>query len=169
MTLWTLLLATATWAQSRLPNQTDSMEGPARGVGVGAVVGTPHGLSVAWRPSNAHAVQGAAGWSGQQGRFALNVDYVRTVWVFFNADQSWVLPVYVGAGGRFRTMEADTDRSADQSGFGVRAPIGLRAFPEDVRLDLFVEVAPALAFVPEPAFAIDFGIGVRLWAGEVDD
>ena len=38
-------------------------------------------------------------------------------------------------------------------------------YPEDVRLDLFVEGAPAVHFMPAPTFAVDFGIGVRLWAG----
>jgi hypothetical protein len=153
-------------AQSRLPNQQNSMEGPATGFGVGAVVGTPSGLALSWRPSPTQAVQAATGFSGQQGRFAANIDYIRTVWAFFNADESWIFPLYVGGGIRYRTLTNDEDkREADQSGIGLRVPVGVRVYPEDTRLDLFAEVAPALHFSPSPTVAVDFGIGVRLWAG----
>ena len=162
----TLTLVSAVSLAQSLPNKQDSMEGPATGVGVGAVVGTPSGLAVSWRPTPTKAIQAATGFSGQQGRFALNADYIHTVWAFFSGDGSWILPVYVGGGVRYRTAANDNDqRVADQSGFGVRLPVGLRVYPEDVRLDIFVEGAPAVHFMPAPTFAVDFGIGVRLWAG----
>jgi len=170
MMSWLVLAAGLASAQSRLPNQQNNMEGPATGFGVGAVVGLPSGLAVSWRPSAAQAVQATTGFSGQQGRFALNTDYIRTVWAFFSDDQSWIVPVYVGGGVRFRSAsDPDDERSADQSGFGVRVPVGVRVYPEDVRLDLFAEVAPALHFADSPTFALDFGVGVRLWAGGPDD
>lgn len=166
MMSWLALAAGVVHAQSPLPNQDNGMEGPATGFGLGAVVGTPSGLAMAWRPDPAQAVQVATGFSGQQGRFALNADYVRTVWAFFSDDQSWILPLYVGAGVRFRTAADEAnERTADQSGLGVRVPVGIRVYPEDVRLDIFAEAAPALHFAPAPTVAFDFGIGVRLWAG----
>ena len=165
MTLFGLFTATAL-AQS-LPNQQNNMEGPATGFGVGAVVGTPSGLAISWRPNPSRAIQAATGFSGQQGRFALNADFVQTVWVLFNEDDSWILPLYVGGGLRYRALSGSPDqREADQDGIGLRAPIGMRIYPEDIRLDIFAEVAPALHLRPEPTFAFDVGIGVRLWAGK---
>jgi len=166
MTAWLVLALGVAHAQHRLPNQQDSMDGPATGFGLGAVVGPPHGLAMSWRPSPAQAVQATLGFGGTQGRFAINTDYIRTVWAFFADDQAWVLPLYMGAGVRVRTDTEDSiEGGPGEGGFGVRAPIGLRVYPEDVRLDIYIETAPALHFSPSPVFTMDFALGVRLWAG----
>jgi len=166
MTAWLLLAVGIAHAQQRLPNQQNSMEGPATGFGVGGVVGTPSGLALSWRPDTKQAVQVATGFSSQKARFAMNVDYVRTVWAFFSKDQSWIMPLYVGGGARIRTADEELDPPAPtQTGMGVRLPVGLRVYPEDIRLDLFAEVGPALHIASEISYTFDFAVGVRLWAG----
>ena len=160
------LASTVALAQS-LPNQQDNMEGPATGVGLGAVAGTTTGLAAAWRPNPSRAFQASTGYGGQQGRFALNVDYIQTVWALFSRDGSWIVPLYVGGGVRYRSQPAVDGLPTDsEGGIGVRLPLGVRVYPEDVRLDIFAEAGPAFQFTPEPTFALDFGVGVRLWAGK---
>lgn len=161
------LVSTAALAQS-LPNQQNNIEGPATGIGAGAVVGTPTGLALAWRPDPSKAVQAAAGYGGKQGSFGLNVDYVQTVWALFSGDGDWIMPLYVGAGVRYRGQSDTVETEFDQNSVGVRLPVGIRVYPEDIRLDIFAEAGPAVHFLPAPTLAFDFGMGVRLWAGKTE-
>lgn len=164
----TLLALASTVALSQsLPNQQNNMEGPATGVGLGAVAGTTSGLAVAWRPDPSKGFQATTGYGGKQGRFAANVDYIQTVWAFFSGDGSWIIPLYVGGGIRYRSQPVlEGLPTNNPGGMGVRLPLGVRVYPEDIRLDIFAEAGPAVQFSPEPSLAFDFGVGVRLWAGK---
>ena len=167
---WAVLLLGTAWAQTSPGQLPNTLEGPARGVGV--ALGTPTGLALSWRPSDAMAVQSAVGWSFQQDQFNANADYVITVAELPGPDDSIVFPAYIGAGARLRLDGDDDDTSntntSDQSTFGLRIPAGLRMVPEDLRLDAFIEVAPVVVLFPDTQASLDFGLGFRFWLGPTE-
>jgi hypothetical protein len=46
---------------------------------------------------------------------------------------------------------------------GVRVPVGLSYIFDDAPVDIFVEIAPTIDFVPDVRGEITGGIGIRFW------
>lgn len=129
----------------------------AQGLGIGVMVGEPTGLSFkAWMAGN-RAVDAAFGWSlGSSGWFYMHTDYLfhsRT----FRESVEGGLPVYYGFGARVLL------HSSADSKFGLRVPLGLDLFVADGRIDLFIELAPVLDFVPKTQFGLTGGLGARFY------
>ncbi len=143
-------------AQSGPP---DFLRGTPAGFGAGLVVGSPSGLSLAWRMPGSTMVQAAVGWSLQENTLSANVDYVfdlTTIQQDSTPDISW--PVYMGAGGRVRM-------GVDDAGLGARVPVGIRMEPHDLKLDVYMELAPFVMLVPYTDAGLDFNLGVRFYFG----
>ncbi len=154
-----LLAAPAAWAQQGPP---DFMVGEAHGFGAGLVVGSPSGVGLAWRPRDANMVQAAVGWSLDDDWLSANVDYLFDLTVIEqDSTPNIVWPVYLGAGGRLRIG----DGKGQRSGIGARVPIGMRMEPTDLKLDVFIELAPFIMLLPETYAGVDFNLGVRMYFG----
>lgn len=154
-----LILVAHTHGQSRFyPND--------RPFGLGMIFGEPTGISakywtstnnalvfgVGWHSGRVVWVRRYDGWFYTGDRFHFHVDYL---WHDFNAIRSTErFPLYYGVGARLATG------SPENSGFGVRGVFGIAWLPR-APLDVFLEVAPTLQFVPGTWLGVGAGLGVR--------
>lgn len=153
-----------------------ALQGPAEGLGIGLVAGSPSGLSLAYRPGGDTYLQFAAGWSldlddddnnNDVGRFHLNADYLYTITkLTIPEEPSLVFPFYVGLGARFRFRgddQIDDNDDGQDSSLGLRVPIGIGLTPANFSMDVFLELVPNLILFPETDFGFDAGIGARFY------
>lgn len=126
-------------------------------IGVGIFGGEITGISGKYWLNDSMAVDAATSWTfGER-------DDLWYVHSDFLIHQSWFqlssgkLPIYYGAG--FRTTLGDEDL------FGLRAPVGLEYLLEEAPVDLFVEIAPVLDFIPDSQFDFNGAIGIRYFFG----
>jgi hypothetical protein len=139
-----------------------------RGVGLGAIIGEPTGLSVKVWTSDEHALDFGLGWSVGTNWFGtLHGHDERGRRLHFHMDHLWHafsaihsnqrFPLYYGVGARVNTG-AGYDGS-----LAFRGVIGVVWLPLDTVADFFVEVAPSFELLPESAFGLDAGLGVRYY------
>jgi len=125
------------------------------GLGLGVVFGEPTGLSGKMWTSERTAVDAAVAWS-----------FVGTGWLYVNTDflihnfdlidvSQGALPVYFGVG-------AYLGLSSDLA-FGARIPVGLAYLFDGAPVEIFAELVPGLALLPEIRFYMGGGIGVRYY------
>lgn len=126
--------------------------------GVGAILGTPTGISVNHYLDQTHSIDGA-------------LDYRIAGKLRFHGSYLWHKPRslkllgqvtgwYYGAGARFRTVDNDGD---DEIRLGARGSAGiLWDFPK-VRCDIFAEAALVLNVVPGTSGDGDIAIGARYY------
>lgn len=116
-------------------------------IGVGAILGSPTGISALLN----NKVALAAAWNIPSERVHLHAD----VWLI---RQRLVDPVdwYLGAGGKVQFASGNSDDI--RAGF--RVPVGLQwyALP---RLELFGEIVPGMRLIPSTGFDLDGGVGIR--------
>jgi hypothetical protein len=157
--------------------------GYERRYGVGLVVGDPTGLSgKAWvGPTNAIDVGvGDAGYGyGYRGGCFRDVDgrpVCDRVWgqrsLSVHADFLWQSKIVRASavqldwhvGGGARALFVGDPCGFDCWDLGVRAPVGLDlAFTRPDFLEVFLELAPAIYFVPAAFFGFDGGLGARAY------
>jgi hypothetical protein len=137
--------------------------------GLGLIVGEPTGLSAKLYLSDDTAVDAAVGWAMFGGGFHVHADYLWHPWVLESRD-SFVLPAYVGLGGRL--MQHRRGRGAGNDvHLGARAVVGMLFDFKDVPLDVFAEVAGVFEYRlggDDPdhrgfALALNAGAGVRYY------
>jgi hypothetical protein len=68
------------------------------------------------------------------------------------------LPLYFGVGGLVRVRDDNYNNQ-----IGVRAPVGLSYMFDNLPVDVFVEVAPAIDLTPAVRGEVTGGIGIRYW------
>jgi len=122
---------------------------------LGVILGEPTGISMKLWFDGSTALDGAVSWSLRdrgEDKLHLHADYL---WHNFNLieDESGLLPVYYGVGGRIIFM--------DDTRLGFRAPLGISWLLSGAPLDLFVEVAGILDIIPDMDFDMNAGIGIR--------
>ena len=125
-----------------------------KGFGLGAVLGNPTGISARlWSADNV-AFDFGLGYSftSSNSLFDFFVDYVFHNSEWIQDERNFIL--YYGPGARLHINK-------DQSRLGVRGAVGILWLPEDSKIDVFVEVAPILDFIPATKFDFDGGIGLR--------
>ncbi len=136
------LLATGVFAQNS-------------GLGLGVIFGEPTGLSAKMWTSQKTAVDAAVAWS-----------FVGTGWLHIHTDflihnfdlidvSEGSLPVYFGVG-------AYLGLSSDLA-FGARIPVGIAYHFDGAPVEIFAELSPGLALLPEIRFYMGGGIGVRYY------
>jgi hypothetical protein len=135
-----------------------SVSGMAGKFGAGITVGEPIGPSLKYFVSDALAIDGALGWSLHD-----HTDlYMQSdvLWHKFNLIpvSQGSLPVYFGAGGLLRFRNSGED---DQ--FGFRVPIGVSYLFDNVPVEIFAEIGPALDVTPAVRGEVTGGIGFRYW------
>jgi len=136
------------------------------GVGVGLVLGSPTGISLAKRESD-EIWQAAVGWNAVRDALHVNVDRLLNISTGENADTpNTVWPIYVGAGLSLRLggdLEGRFDSDGDDASLGIRVPMGITMLPRDTRLDVFFEIVPVMALYPATGLYIDSGLGARFY------
>jgi len=129
------------------------------GFGVGAILGSPTGVSFKVWASKTSAFDAAVTWSFyNNGSINFHFDYL---WHKFNlipVDEG-KFPLYIGVGPKFG-FSTDIELGA-QFELGFRVPVGVDYIFKSVPIDIFVEVAPSLMVLPETVFRLDGGLGAR--------
>ena len=140
------------------PGRNDLADNYAHRFGAGIILGEPTGASVKYFFNDTLAIDGAAGASFNHQADNDESFYVHSDILWHKFDLIKVskgkLPVYIGVGGLVRFRD-DADNEV-----GVRVPVGLSYMFEDVPLDIFAELAPALDLAPSVRGEITGGIGI---------
>ncbi len=125
--------------------------------GIGVILGEPTGLSAKmWTTKTTGFDLGLAwSWSGD-GHLHIHGDYLFHKFGFFDVSQG-ALPFYIGIGGRILLRDNADDR------IGVRIPVGLEYYFDDLPIAVFGELVPILDLAPSTDFDINGGIGVRFY------
>ena len=138
-------------------------EATPRGLAVGAQLGEPVAVSLAYRWNENMTVQLAQGWSFGQKRMHTGLDYLYTFSEIPSDDGMGMrYPVYVGAGLRLRAGSGGSP-SDDPQDFGFRFPIGAVAAPDHIPMEVYFEMAPVWVVAPRSRGGFDGGIGGRLF------
>ncbi|MSP57056.1 MAG: hypothetical protein EXR69_15875, partial [Myxococcales bacterium] len=139
-------------ARSSVP---PSLERDPSGLGIGAALGLPTGLSASWRPKLAGAwFQGGLGWDFSTGTLAVGGDVLYTLATLHAPDiQEFSFPVYVGAGPRFRLGTAVSAYAPPV--VALRLPLGMCFYHEGVPVEGYFEMAPGIGFIPHSSSPAD--------------
>lgn len=145
--------------------------GSGRPFGLGIILGDPTGISGKWYINSENAIDFAVG-AGWMGGHSLHVHADYLFHFMLVNHSAFDLPLYIGVGPVFAFWYADRhdpywgsdDYWGDERfGLGVRVPFGISFQFNAVPLDLFLEVAPALALLPGIGFFVEGGLGLRYW------
>lgn len=131
---------------------TKSHAAVGQGIGLGAFVGEPTGLSAKIWQGRTNAIDVLLGWSINHNYMHAIADYV---WHNYNLIpvSKGQFPLYYGLGGSFVL-------SNNPSG-GIRMVAGLEYLMADAPLDVFFEVAPVAVIFPDPGIDLNAGLGMR--------
>ena len=131
------------------------------GLGVGVILGEPTGFSLKKWTGSTTAIDGGVAWSFSKGSsFHIHADYL---WHAFDAIPGNVnLPVYYGIGGRLKATSTDNSGNTGTR-LGIRGVVGIDFIPERAPIDVFVEIAPVMDFVPSTDLGFNGGVGIRVW------
>lgn len=126
--------------------------------GLGLTIGEPTGISAKIMKSGGNqSLNLAAAWSlGVHDQLYLKGDYVWYNNRVLNANpENGRLPVYYGIGGMaILSGDKETD-----SVVGVRIPVGIDYFSEEIPFDFFLEIVPVVEILPSTDFSLSGGIG----------
>lgn len=126
------------------------------GFGIGIIAGKPTGLSAKYWTSSSTALDFGLGYSFEKNsRMYLHADYLFHSKNIFNSTENFSL--YYGPGARLRLVEYGSSR------LGIRFDVGLVWIPRNAPVDVFFEIAPLMDIIPETAFSLNGGIGVRFY------
>lgn len=120
------------------------------GLGVGLILGEPTGLSMKTWINASTAFDFAAAWSLRSNHLYGHFDYL---FHNYSITGNPSLPVFFGLGGFLV--------AADDPAMGGRLVGGLEYFFPEAPVDLFVELAPSVAIIPDTGFDLFGGIGMR--------
>ena len=128
-----------------------------KGLGVGAILGEPSGLSVKYWTSESNALDFAIGYSFMSlgTGLGIQIDYLYHLNDFIESKHR--LPVYYGFGVRFSFPDGE------DTVFGARGVFGVLWYPENQPIDLFAEIAPSFRLLPSTALDFGFGVGGRYY------
>jgi hypothetical protein len=170
----------AAFAQATGPAATgrppaEDLEGRPQGVGVGVALGEPAGLALSFRPDADQAVHVVTGWSFVDQRLHAAVDWTRTAHAWTaESTPNLRYPLYIGLGASVRAGggspggspgrgRANTD--PDATGLGLRVPVGLLLQPQELRLDLALELAPRIGVLPSFGLGFEGAVVARYYLG----
>jgi len=145
-------------ALTKSTSSTGSADNYAGTLGAGLIVGEPTGGSIKYWFNDTLAIDGAVGWSSHN-----HTDlYVHSDVLWHNFDVFPVskgrLPLYFGVGGLLRFRDDNKDNQV-----GVRVPVGVSYMFDNLPLDVFAEIGPAIDVAPDVKGEITGGVGIRYW------
>ena len=147
--------------------------GNSKKFGLGIMLGQPTAITIKYHFSYKHALTAAVGAGWYWGRnFHIHADYGYHFDLTKTSD--FDLRMWVGGGLKFfyffwhdgRHPYWDRDwRNNDygRAGIGLRIPVGISFNINKVPLEVFLEIAPGVAFLPWFDFFIDGAIGIRYY------
>ena len=140
-----------------VPNQMPPMAMTDYGhpLSAGLMIGEPTGPTVKYFINDTIAVDAAAGWSlFPHSDAEIQADVLWHNYQMLHVDEGR-LPVYFGVGlmGRFRHNRDDEA--------GIRVPFGISYMFDNIPVNLFAEIGPAIIFTPDWKGEIVGGIGAR--------
>jgi hypothetical protein len=125
------------------------------GLGLGVVFGEPTGLSAKMWTSQRTAVDAAVAWSFVgTGWLHIHTDFLIHNFDVINVSEG-ALPLYFGVGA-YMGLSSDI-------AFGARIPFGIAYHFEGAPVEIFAELVPGLALLPEIQFYVGGGIGIRYY------
>ncbi len=128
--------------------------------GIGFILGDPSGFTAKYFISGNDAIDAGIGPSGRDG-FYLYVDYLRHFRTLFPVSE---LSLYVGAGiGLHEHDEESKHHEEDEVSLEARLPLGIAYTFRQVPIEVFLELAPALEFIPDIDFDLRGGLGARYY------
>ena len=126
----------------------------SNGFGLGILLGQPTAITAKYWTSGSTAFDFGAGYSFEKySRMHLHADYLFHTKNVFNTTEN--ISLYYGPGARLKIFENAGSR------LGIRFDVGIVWIPRNSPVDVFVEIAPLLDIIPETAFSLNGGIGVR--------
>ncbi len=126
------------------------------GIGLGAVIGKPTGLTAKVWQGRTNALDFSAGWSLSGNHIDLTGDYVWHNYSLIPVSRGQ-FPVYYGMGGAVGIGEGPG------IGMGIRIVGGLEYLFPDAPLDRFHEVAPVAVIFPDAGIDVHAGLGMRFF------
>ena len=146
-------------AQAQVESQAEGGEKGAFGLGV--ILGEPTGIAAKLYLDDSTAIDGAAGLAIIGGGLHIHADFLWHPVVLEERDM-FVLPAYVGVGGRLAQRDRGT---ANDFHIGARGVAGLLFDFKEIPLDVFVEVAGILDYVlsdieENKGLGVDLNVGV---------
>jgi hypothetical protein len=130
--------------------RTGVLPQPRTGLGLGVMLGQPSGISAIMWLGGGNAIDAVAAWSFLGGgSLYLHADYQ------FHAAADRPLTFYTGLGGFVQF--------ADDPEIGFRVPLGISYLFEQAPFDIFAEIGPSMALIPETRFLLNGGIGFRIY------
>lgn len=137
------------------------------GIGVGAILGEPTGISIKKWISKDQAIDAAAAWSfSDNDSFQLHADYlIHNFGVLNTGTLGGKLPLYYGIGARIKFENNDNRSGHDDNDtlLGVRVPFGISYIFAKAPVDLFAEIVPILDLAPDTDLDINAAIGARFY------
>lgn len=133
-----------------------------QGIGLGFHVGATTGLDISYKKGRS-VQQAVVGWNANNNSFRLSADQL---WIFYQHDPEELLhfPFYFGVGGFvFLNNEVDGPFGGDNysDNFGIRAPVSMAVNHDEVAIDFYVEIVPAISVYPSTDFDLLAGVGFR--------
>jgi hypothetical protein len=122
--------------------------------GVGVIAGEPSGVSGKLWLNGTNALDFIAGFSIREDWISLNADYV---WHDFN-----IIPVSRGQLPLYYGIGAWTSVSSNAA-IGARGVVGIEYLFPNAPLDVFLEIGPGTAILPETHFGLSGGLGMRFY------
>lgn len=142
----------------------------ARNFGVGAILGSPTGLSAKYNLNNTYAIDGALAYGSHE--VVIYGDYLKHFPGIFGKHNEFVssLKGYVGIGPMFVFADGDKDHGHhyvddddDSFAFGGRIPIGVEWTSDEIPLGVSLEIAPGMAVVPGTDAFMQGGLAIRYY------
>ena len=145
----------------------ERLKKPPTGIGFGFFSGTPSGvvgLDFSYRTHLlASQISLGGNWEDRNVRFRLD-----QLWQFhvFPSTDMVTFPVFLGAGGWLQYNEKGTGVFGNDSFYsraGLRVPFVMMMHHEELAIDVYGEVAPAINFLSSVSFSLQGGIGSRFY------
>ena len=129
--------------------------------GIGAMVGSPTGITGKLWLDQERAVDIAAEWrTSGDNEFYLHANYLIHAPLKMKENKlKGTTQYYYGAGGYYQ--ERHHKKWADEDVFALRLPVGISHQPKVAPIELFAEIVPVLEVSPDSDFDLDIGVGVR--------
>ncbi len=153
----------APWAPAPEPVTTTRIGRDPDGIGIGAMLGLPTGLSLAYKPKlDGVWADAAVAWDFSTGTLAVHAEVMYTLATLHSPDiEEFSFPLYVGVGPRFRLGPPISAYAP--SIFALRVPIGMAFYHEGVPVEGFLEAAVGLGVIPRVRGEFDVAIGGRFY------
>jgi len=132
------------------------------GLGIGAVLGVPTGVSLAYRHEDGPFYDAAIAWSVTEQSVHVHGDYLVELTQLIDPHAPDArFPLYAGAG--IRLGFKNTQTRANQVQIGLRVPVGINIMPQGVDMDIFVELVPVMSLFPETKMSFEGAVGARYY------